>query len=68
MFDDLDEDDDVTDIIPSTETAEEKHKRRVEEQRTRRMTVSEVNFFKTSSSSVHLNPGFFITFFVCSRK
>lgn len=46
MFDDLD-DDDVTDLIPDSDTEKkEKERRREQEQRGRRMTVSEVCTYK----------------------
>lgn len=42
MFDDMD-DDDLTDLFPEKEIFEEENRRRGPEQRTRRMTISEVS-------------------------
>ena len=39
------DDDDLTDLLAEKEISEEENKRREREQRTRRMTVSEVSFF-----------------------
>lgn len=54
MFDDLD-DDDVTDLIPDTESEkQEAEKRREAEKRGRRMTISEVRRHPLSSLSFEM--------------
>lgn len=56
MFDDMD-DDDLTYLLAEKDISEEENRRREREQRTRRMTVSEVSFsdfpFVTLSYTQH---------------